>query len=200
MSINLDGHLVFGVWGDPAPQGSKSGFAIKRGGVYTGKVAMKESSQKVEPWRESVVSRAQDAMASFAVMREMHEGWRPLEGPVVLRMVFSLARPKKHFGTGRNARILKPGLPSRPTGYPDTDKLARSTCDALAAAGMVRDDSQFAEYERLAKVWCRDDDVDFPLDKEALLTPGVLITIWPLDAAPTVDRPADTIPQEGTAP
>lgn len=182
MSTDLQGRIVFAVWGDPAPQGSKHGRAIQRGGVYTGKVAMMESSKKLEPWRDSVISRARDEMAVQAASRGMYQGFPPLEGPIGLRLVFSLARPKAHRRTGRNAHLLRDGLPSHPMGYPDTDKLARSTCDALAAAGLVKDDAQFAEYERLAKVWCNDESLtNAPHDKEALLTPGVIVTIWPLD-------------------
>jgi len=34
------------VYGTPTPQGSKSGFAIKKDGQYTGRVAMVEGSNK----------------------------------------------------------------------------------------------------------------------------------------------------------
>ena len=66
-----------------------------------------------------------------------------LHGPVLVTLGFYLARPKAHFGVGRNAGKLKPSAPEMPIGKPDLDKLVRAVFDALT--GMVfRDDSQVA--------------------------------------------------------
>ena len=55
---------------------------------------------------------------------------------------FRLPRPKGHYGTGRNAGLLKPSAPWYPAGRPDLDKLLRSTLDALGEAGIWGDDAQ----------------------------------------------------------
>jgi crossover junction endodeoxyribonuclease RusA len=124
------------VLGTPAPQGSKRGFAVKAKGAYTGKVAQVESSAKVKPWRMAV---------KYAALNEIALGVTPYEtmrGPVVLGVTFRLPRPKGHYGTGRNAGLLKPSAPWFPAGRPDLDKLLRSTFDALGEAGVWGDDAQ----------------------------------------------------------
>ena len=112
---------VIRVNGSPAPQGSKSR------GRHEG---MFETSKKVGPWRNAVRTEAQ---AAFPV---------PLDGAVTVEVVFFLPRPKSHFGTGRNAGILKDSAPHHPTGVPDIDKLCRSTLDGLKEGGAYHDDAQ----------------------------------------------------------
>jgi crossover junction endodeoxyribonuclease RusA len=113
------------VHGTPGPQGSKTRNAA--GALY-------ESSAKVKPWREAVKSAALDILA-------YDESWQPIRQAVRLEVVFTLPQPKHHYGTGRNAGVVKPSAPRFPTGKPDTDKLLRSTQDALKDAGVVLDDS-----------------------------------------------------------
>jgi len=123
------------VLGTPAPQGSKRGFAIKAKGAYTGKVAQVESSAKVKPWRMAV---------KYAALEEFIrlDSWHEMTGAIVLEVTFRLPRPKGHYGTGRNAGLLKPSAPWFPAGRPDLDKLLRSTLDALGEAGVWGDDAQ----------------------------------------------------------
>lgn len=110
--------LSFDVKGAPAPQGSKTAFNQKG----TGKAMMKESSKKLKPWRTDVKEAAEAEIAA--------RGWTPLDGPVDVQFFFRFNRPK-------SVSYAKRPLP---TVYPDFDKLARSTCDALKAAGVYRDD------------------------------------------------------------
>jgi crossover junction endodeoxyribonuclease RusA len=85
-------------------------------------------------------------------------------------MVFSFARPKSHYRTGRNAHLLRDGIPGQPMSAPDLSKLARATEDALTDAGVWTDDARVSEYLRLAKVWCGS-------DPGALPVPGVRIEV-----------------------
>jgi len=124
------------VLGTPAPQGSKHGFAVKRGGKYTGKVAQVESSSKVKPWRMAVKYAALNEISMLDWI------YQAMTGAVVLEVTFRLPRPKGHYGTGRNIAMLKPSAPFHPNGRPDLDKLLRSTFDALGEAGVWRDDAQ----------------------------------------------------------
>jgi len=132
------------VLGTPAPQGSKHGYAVKRRGEYTGKVAQVESSAKVKPWRMAVKYAAMDAMRDSDTRKTVGavDSYTAMTGAVVLEVTFRLPRPRGHFGTGRNVALLKPGAPWRPAGRPDLDKLLRSTFDALGEAGVWRDDAQ----------------------------------------------------------
>ena len=121
----------FDVIGTPAPQGSKRGFVNKA----TGKVSMVESSsERVRSWREDVRAAALAAV----------DGTGLLTGPVRVTVVFRLARPKGHYGTGRNAATLKASAPRYPAGKPDLDKLERATLDALTGT-VIADDCQVVE-------------------------------------------------------
>lgn len=119
------------IHGTPAPQGSKTAFALKKDGQYTGRTSMKESSKAVKPWRAEVVKAA--------------AGHTIITGPVAVTITFYLKRPKGHYGTGRNAGTLKPAAPALPGVKPDVDKLVRSTLDGLTTAGVYVDDSRVTD-------------------------------------------------------
>lgn len=150
------------VRGTPAPQGSKA----PKGRDRNGRTILVESSTRVKPWREAVRSTAADTAQTL--------GLAAIDGPVIVEMVFSATRPKSHYRTGRNAALLRDSAPSRPTGKPDLDKLARSTGDALVDAGVLHDDSRIVEYRRLAKVYASE-------DPDALATPGAIIRVYRLE-------------------
>lgn len=154
----VDSGLLLGivVYGAPAPQGSKR---------HVGNGRMVESSIHVAPWREAVKHQALEAVTLYGAHDRL-----PLDGPIVARMVFTLARPKSHYRTGRNAYLLRDSAPSRPTGYPDLSKLLRSTEDALSDARIWTDDARVVEYQRAAKVWIDEDG-------EALVRPGAYIAL-----------------------
>ncbi|WP_228976726.1 RusA family crossover junction endodeoxyribonuclease [Streptomyces sp. DH12] len=149
------------VRGLPGPQGSKR---------HVGNGRMVESSAKVKPWREAVVWSAVQA-------RRAIKGSPTLDGPLAAEMVFCFARPRGHFGTGRNAGRLRPSAPARPAVTPDLSKLARSTEDALTTAAVNADDALIVEYRRLGKWYVTDHGlVDGVLDG-----PGCTIRLWRLN-------------------
>lgn len=153
------------VHGRPAPQGSKRGYAIRKNGVPTGRVAIVEQQHdRVRSWRQAVLGEAD--RLGFAVLNETDgPGWLPLDGPLALVMTFYLPRPKSHHRTGRNCHLLRRGAPRLPGAAPDIDKLARATSDALTDAGIWRDDAQVTDCH-LSKRYADGDQV-----------PGALITI-----------------------
>jgi Holliday junction resolvase RusA-like endonuclease len=102
------------VYGEPAPQGSKSSR------VLNGRVIMWESSTKLPGWRETV------AMACRVAAME-HEV--PLLGPIDLKLVFHMPRPKS---VSRKY----------PNTMPDLDKLLRAIGDSLQDSGVLSNDGQ----------------------------------------------------------
>lgn len=139
------------VYGSPAPQGSK-----KFVGVHAGRGVMVESSKKVKPWRQDVVAAAKEAMAGAA----------PIDGSLIVRMVFTVPKP----ASAPKRRTIWPNK------KPDVSKLARSTEDALVTAGAISDDARIVGYERLFKVY-PNEDID------ALSSPGVKIEIRRMEDA-----------------
>lgn len=155
------------VYGAPAPQGSKSPKRNK----HSGRIQMVESSKYVKPWRDDVVG---------ASLRARGRGWRPLTVPLAAEMIFTLTRPKTHFGTGRNAGTVRPSAPLLPAGVPDLSKLARSTEDALTTAGIYRDDALVVDYRRLVKRY----HTDHGRVPDVMEVSGCVIRLWPaLDPA-----------------
>lgn len=138
--------MRFRVFGIPGPQGSKRFVGVKGG-----KGVMVESSKKVLPWREAVKAAALFARGTN----------KPIDGPIVLRMVFTVRKPES----------APKGRRTYPMRTPDLSKLARSTEDAMTDAGVWADDARIIEYQRLAKVFPDE-------DREALDIPGVYVEVW----------------------
>lgn len=103
--------IEFTVAGRPAPQGSKR---------HVGGGRMLEMSKYVHDWRAAVRAAAHQAAQEAR--------WQPIDAPVVLRVAFYLARPKK-------PRFWVPAV------APDLSKLVRATEDALTGV-IWKDDSR----------------------------------------------------------
>lgn len=150
--------LDFTVYGKPEPAGSKRAFALRKGGVPTGKVAVTDDNPKSRGWKAEVADVAAATMAGSAT-------------PLVLdacglALTFYMARPKGHYGTGRNADRLKDSAPAYPVVKPDATKLVRGVEDAMS--GIVwRDDAQVVE-QFVSKQYADD------------CLPGVRVIVWTL--------------------
>jgi Holliday junction resolvase RusA-like endonuclease len=113
------------VYGRAATMGSKKGFVV--GG------------------RAIVVDDNPEKLRSFqaerrAAMRET----KPDEihvGSIALTMIVWLKRPKGHFGSGKNASVLKGSAPKHPTTKPDLSKVLRAVEDCGSGI-WFRDDAQ----------------------------------------------------------
>ncbi|HEY3021857.1 MAG TPA: RusA family crossover junction endodeoxyribonuclease [Solirubrobacteraceae bacterium] len=138
-----DDVLSFDVLGRPATAGSKKAIAIKRKGEFTGKVAVIDDARRGKPWREAVQAAAIHAVADQMPRGAQDGSWFG-GGALLLTVVFFLRRPKSHFGTGRNARQLKPSAPRYPTTTPDCTKMIRAVEDALTGV-IWRDDAQVVQ-------------------------------------------------------
>ena len=126
------------VIGIPAPQGSKR---------HVGHGIMIENSKRVKPWRQDVKEAALN-----------HYQGEVIDQAVEIEIIFMFARPKSHFGTGKNSRKLKPSAPVFVTskGIGDIDKLQRSTYDALSesSGGNVLKDDSLIVQNRNSKRYC----------------------------------------------
>ena len=170
-------------YGSPAPQGSKR---------HVGRGVMVESSKAVKPWREAVKAAAIGVMTQTPALFtppdptgpcvEYSDGSTtvlapglihiaPFDGPLRVRMVFTVRKPA-------SAPKRRRTWPDR---TPDLSKLIRATEDALTEAGVWADDARVVEYDRAAKVFPGE-------DPEALHIPGVRIEVRPVvEAAVTVE-------------
>lgn len=135
----LTGRLVrvcFAVPGEAKPAGSKRAFINRKTGVP---IITDSTGKAGKTWRQDVQLMAREAM----------KGYSPLDGPLVVALVFYRVRPKGHYGTGKNADRLKDSAPRYPTTRPDVLKLARAVEDALT--GIVYTDDSLIVTEYLLK-------------------------------------------------
>ena len=119
--------ISFDVRGLPHPQGSMRNHVTKNGKVAS------RYPPGVWDWRHRVQQVAAGEMM----------GSPPLTSAVAVRLGFDLPRPLGHYGTGRNARVVKASAPPWPinVGSGDIDKLVRAVLDACTDAGVWQDDS-----------------------------------------------------------
>lgn len=145
--------------GLPQSRGSKRAFPFKRKNGKLG-VAVSDNNPKSRDWMAVVADGINQELLRRIVVCEY-----PLSGPIGLRLTFVMPRPKSHYGTGKNAGVLKPNAPKYHTSKPDRGKLARAVEDALTLIAYV-DDSQVCAG---------------PIEKVYGDRPGVEIELTPME-------------------
>jgi len=150
------------VYGTPPPQGSKKPEGKFRKKTKAGTVVtiprMVESAQDaIDAWRDAF-----DKACRLVLPR----GWVPLDAPLIADMTFTLKKPVN----APNTRL------TWPMRYPDLDKLARATGDALSLAKVYKDDARIVEYRTLAKRYPGE-------GPDALRKPGAVVRLWILPGA-----------------
>lgn len=131
--------IQFTVVGHAMPGGSKKAFVHPA----TGRAVIVDASNN-KSWRQEVSVAASAAMERAAATD-------PLRCALSVSFVFYRPRPKGHYGTGRNAGVVKDSAPEFPTTRPDVLKLARAVEDSMTGI-VYADDSQIVD-ERLVKRW-----------------------------------------------
>lgn len=149
------GALVIVVYGKPITQGSK--VRNRFGGVRD------DNATTLKPWRDNVRSAARAELGD-----DGHPGFGT--APVSVVITYRFERPTGHYGTGRNAHLVKDSAPPVPAnrGSGDIDKLQRACFDSLTDAAVWRDDSQVVDVAA-RKRWADDDN-----------PPGadIVVTVW----------------------
>jgi Holliday junction resolvase RusA-like endonuclease len=110
--------IEFRVYGKPEPGGSKR---------HVGGHRIIDANPRVADWRLKVEQVAGEAM----------NGCELLRGPLTASFVFTVTRPKSHYG----AKGLRASAPRFPIVKPDALKLARAVEDALSGV-VYADDAQ----------------------------------------------------------
>jgi Holliday junction resolvase RusA-like endonuclease len=172
----------FFVEGKPAPGGSKNfipvwnkatGYPrmVKRGKLWWPIInVIDDAGDANKEWRRTVGWTARSFM-----MRS-----KPFPLPFHVHFVFYLKRPLHHYGTGRNANILKADAPAFHTQKPDALKLARSTEDALT--GIVWLDDAQVVIQTAEKRWASREQKQ-----------GCTVHLTPLDREPTPEPAQQTL-------
>ena len=109
--------ISFFIRGEPAPQGSKTGFVRGKRAVLV------ETSKKLPAWRKQIEDTT----------RREYEG-EPIDQPVKVTVDFFMPKPQK-------PRFEWPAT------APDLDKLQRAIGDGLEKGGVLRNDSRIVQWE-----------------------------------------------------
>ena len=139
--------ISFFVPGVPKPQPRPRAFA--RNGM-----ARVYDPGTAEGWKSAIAVAA----------KEMRPD-KPLAGPIGLRIVFLLPRPKSHYRANGNLRD-----PCRQVCHaqkPDLDNLAKAVMDCLSTIGMWNDDAQVCKLD-LSKWWDSSDQCGATITVEEL--------------------------------
>lgn len=103
----------------------KDGSMVTRQNGAPMVVTTNDAGAPAKAWAGTVAASAAEVMIRCGMSTiEAHV-------PVVIEMIFYRPRPSGHFGTGRNAGVLKDSAPPFPSTKPDVDKLERAILDAL---------------------------------------------------------------------
>lgn len=111
LQANLGRAIRLELLGKPVPL-SRTGHG-QFGGKFLAAPSSQQIGQLVDAWQRAGSPRL------------------PADVPLKLVVTFISERPKSHFGTGRNAGILKPSARPAPTSVPDLDNLVKLICDGL---------------------------------------------------------------------
>lgn len=121
--------LRFIVLGVPAPKGSARAFFVKN----LGRAVVTAANAKTRPWEQAIRAEAERA----------RDGAPAATGPVSVRAVFRMPRPKGHFAA---SGALRSSAPAAHAKKPDADKLVRTLLDALTGVLFV-DDGQVTRID-----------------------------------------------------
>jgi Holliday junction resolvase RusA-like endonuclease len=144
--------ITFFVPGRNVPQGSKKVWVDKAGNPRMRESAgQQHATRRHEVWMAALEAAREAGRWSEENRLTPDGGPLPFTGPVAVRLVFHRLRGTSHYGSGRNAQLLKPSAPDYPTTPPDVDKLVRLVLDSLTSVLFV-DDAQVVDLGA-RKVW-----------------------------------------------
>ena len=77
----------------------------------------------------------------------------PFAGDIMIKLMFTMPRPKNHYRTGKFKHLLKDNVPEYHSYTPDLDNMVKMICDVIQGKGrMICDDSQICMLQA-EKVW-----------------------------------------------
>jgi Holliday junction resolvase RusA-like endonuclease len=120
--------LVFAIPGDPVP--------------WTSTKQNRHTGNRFLPARQEEAIARNVAFMNQRLGGDDHDLVFSKAVPLSLTCTFYVKRNKDHYGTGRNAGVLKDWAPEYPTGKPDRSNLEKMAEDCLVLARVIADDDQ----------------------------------------------------------
>lgn len=148
--------IRFTVLGRPQQKGSKTAMPVRNPRPGGPRHVVIDKNPKAKHFANAVSYEAHMAMTDRTLIR----------GPVNVSLLCYFARPKGHYGTGRNAGKLKASAPLVMAVMPDIDKLARCALDALTGI-VFADDGQVA-YLHVRKLYGEPERLEVAVHADAV--------------------------------
>jgi Holliday junction resolvase RusA-like endonuclease len=135
--------LRFTILGDPVTKGSVVAFVPKR---RDGSFVQRFDGSPMVVKHDDSGMRGKVSAAEIGMVALEARGSMGLvhDEAVAVTLRFFVRRPKGHYGSGRNAGLLKDSAPARPAKRPDVDKMVRHVLDALKGV-LYADDGQVVD-------------------------------------------------------
>jgi Holliday junction resolvase RusA-like endonuclease len=132
--------IAFTHLGKPQPKGAHTSFVPRR---KDGSLVTRANGAPVVVTKDSNPRQegAQQSLAQLALAARIEAGVGLWDGPVTVTRRYFFPRNKGHYGSGKNAGVLKDSAPALPVTAADIDKLDRLVFDALTGT-VIRDDKQ----------------------------------------------------------
>ena len=87
----------------------------------------------------------------------------PLKGDIMLKLIFTIAYPKKYYRTGKYSHLLKDNIPEYVAKRPDLDNYCKYIMDVLQP-DFYKDDSQVVKLQA-EKVYGIKGETEIIIDK-----------------------------------
>lgn len=134
--------------------------------VIPGKPIAKKRPRFARRGRFTTTYSAQETEESkimAQIISLLGEKWEPIKGPLSMSFIFEFERPKTHYGTGKNAGILKGSAPVFHIQKPDLDNLKKFYLDAMNEL-VFKDDSQVVDITA-KKMWGSEGKTSVKIEK-----------------------------------
>jgi len=131
-----------------APKAKKRPKFTTRAGAKFGRAYNPSEKDEISFWQ--------------AVEPQVRGVYYPKDVPLDLYVLYTIERPKSHYGTGKNAGVVKASAPAYPTGKPDADNLLKLLCDALNCQ-LWHDDAQVVDV-RIGRRYGPEGETHFQVD------------------------------------
>lgn len=93
----------------------------------------------------------------WEIKQRLQQGFELTKEPLILAVDAYFPRPKSHYGTGKNERILKPSAPKFHTHKPDHDNVIKFYLDCMNKL-VYLDDTQVVGFDQCGKRWIDKDE------------------------------------------
>ncbi len=119
-----------------------------------GKFMVSYQPKKIVDWK---------AQARLQIINQLPEGFKPLQGPVIISNLKFLFNPLKSFNKKTKEKIANGGLVYKRT-KPDLDNLQKQINDVCNGL-LFNDDAQIVEVSNMVKAYAETPMISFDIDE-----------------------------------